>query len=112
MSDAQSEIPQAQQQVQVEIDDSKAVALYANFCRSIGTPEELVLDFALNVQPPMGTTTQRIAVTQRIIMNYYSAKRMLQALAIAIQRHEQAFGVLEIDVNRRLRPGFMAQPQG
>ena len=46
-------------------------------------------------------------------MNYYSAKRMLQALAVTIQRHEQAFGVLEIDVDRRLRPGFMSQqPQG
>jgi hypothetical protein len=106
--DAQTENPQAQQPVQVEFDDSKAVTLYANFCRSIGTPEELVLDFGLNLSP-VGVPTQAITVSQRIIMNYFSAKRMLQALAMTIQRHEQAFGILEIDVNRRIRPGFMAQ---
>jgi hypothetical protein len=113
VSDVQPESAQAQQQVPVEFDDSKAVPLYANFCRSIGTPEELVLDFGLSLQTPVGVPTHPIAITQRIIMNYYSAKRMLQALAVTIQRHEQAFGVLEIDVGRRLRPGFMSQqPQG
>jgi hypothetical protein len=113
VTDVQPESAQAQQQVPVEFDDSKAVPLYANFCRSIGTPEELVLDFGLSLQTPVGVPTHPIAITQRIIMNYYSAKRMLQALAVTIQRHEQAFGVLEIDVGRRLRPGFMSQqPQG
>ncbi len=112
MPDAQPENPQAQQQVQVEFDNSKAVTLYANFCRSIGTPEELILNFGLNLSP-VGVPAQAITVSQRIIMNYYSAKRMLQALAMTIQRHEQAFGVLEVNVNRRIRPGFMSQqPQG
>ena len=41
----------APQCVQVEIDDSKAMALYANFCRVTGTPEELIIDFGLNPQP-------------------------------------------------------------
>ncbi len=36
-----------QQRVQVEIDDSKVMALYANFCRVTGTPEELIIDFGL-----------------------------------------------------------------
>ena len=113
MSEAQPESQQAaQQQVQVEFDDSKALALYANFCRVIGTPEELIIDFGLNPQSPFGVPTQAITVSQRIILNYYSAKRMLQALAMTIQRHEQMFGVLETDVNRRVRPGVMGQPQG
>ena len=30
------------QRPQIHIDDSKAVALYANFCRVMGTPEELI----------------------------------------------------------------------
>ena len=113
MSEAQPESQQAaQQQVQVEFDDSKALALYANFCRVIGTPEELIIDFGLNPQSPFGVPAQAITVSQRIILNYYSAKRMLQALAMTIQRHEQMFGVLETDVNRRVRPGVMGQPQG
>lgn len=94
--------PAARQQIQ--IDDSKALALYANFCRVTGTPEELIIDFGLNPQP-FGVPTEPIPVTQRIITNFYTAKRMLAALQISLQRHEQVFGVLETDVQKRVRPG-------
>src|SRR5271157_899100 len=99
---------QAQQRVQVEIDDTKALALYANFCRVTGTPEELIIDFGLNPQP-FGVPTQPIAITQRIITNFFTAKRMLHALQLTVQRHEQTFGVLETDVQKRVRPGFSGQ---
>jgi hypothetical protein len=100
---------QAQQRVQVEIDDTKALALYANFCRVTGTPEELIIDFGLNPQP-FGVPTAPIAISQRIITNFYTAKRMLQALYQTIERHEQWFGVLETDVQKRVRPGVMQAP--
>jgi len=93
-----------QQRVQVEIDDSKAAANYANFCRVTGTPEELIIDFGLNPQP-FGIPTQPIPVNQRIITNFFTAKRMLHALQLTIQRHEATFGVLETDVQKRVRPG-------
>jgi hypothetical protein len=92
------------QRVQLDIDDSKTVALYANFCRVTGTPEELIIDFGLNPQP-FGPPTHPIAVTQRIITNFYTAKRMLHALHLTIQRHEATFGVLETDVQKRVRAG-------
>lgn len=92
----------APQRVQVEIDDSKVLALYANFCRVTGTPEELIIDFGLNPQP-FGVPTHPIPVTQRIITNFYTAKRMLHALSLTIQRHEATFGVLETDVQKRVR---------
>jgi hypothetical protein len=95
--------------VQVEIDDKSAVANYANFCRVTGTPEELIIDFGLNPQP-IGVPTQPIPITQRIITNFYTAKRMLHALTLTVQRHEATFGVLEIDVQKRVRPGLMAGP--
>lgn len=98
--------PAAQQRTQIEIDDSKALALYANFCRVTGTPEELIIDFGLNPQP-FGVPTQPIGISQRIITNFFTAKRMLHALQLTIQRHEQTFGVLETDVQKRVRPGFM-----
>ena len=63
--------------VQLEIDDSKVWPLYANFCRVTGTPEELIIDFGLNPQP-VGVPTHPIPVTQRIITNFYTAKRMLR----------------------------------
>ncbi len=99
-----------QQRVQVEIDDSKAMALYANFCRVTGTPEELIIDFGLNPQP-FGMPTHPIPVTQRIITNFYTAKRMLHALQLTIQRHEATFGVLETDVQKRVRQAPPGQQQ-
>ena len=63
---------------QVQIDDTKALASYANFCRVTGTPEELIIDFGLNPQP-FGIPTQPIPITQRLITNFYTAKRMLHA---------------------------------
>ncbi len=101
----------AGQRVQVEIDDSKVMALYANFCRVTGTPEELIIDFGLNPQP-FGVPTHPIPVTQRIITNFYTAKRMLHALGLTIQRHEATFGVLETDVQKRVRPGVGGQARG
>ena len=98
----------APQRVQVEIDDSKVLALYANFCRVTGTPEELIIDFGLNPQP-FGVPTHPIPVTQRIITNFYTAKRMLHALQLTIQRHEATFGVLETDVQKRVRAGAPGQ---
>ena len=42
--------PQASQQVTVQVKDEDAIALYANFCRVTGSPEELIVDFGLNPQ--------------------------------------------------------------
>lgn len=92
---------QAKQQ-SIPIDDSKILASYANFCRVTGTPEELIIDFGLNPQP-FGVPTEPIPVTQRIVTNFYTAKRMLHALQMTIQRHEAVFGVLETDVQKRMR---------
>jgi hypothetical protein len=97
----------AQEQMQrarVEVNDKDAVCLYANFCRVTGTPEELILDFGLNAQP-FGVPTEPVEVKQRIVTNYFTAKRMLQALHLSVQRHEQAFGVLETDVQKRVVGG-------
>jgi hypothetical protein len=95
--------PAAQQRVQIEIDDSKVAALYANFCRVTGTPEELIIDFGLNPQPMVGTPTHPLPVQQRMVTNYFTAKRLLHALNLTIQRHEAMFGVLETDVQKRVR---------
>ncbi len=97
---------QQQQGQRVEVDDSTATCSYANFCRVTGTPEELIIDFGLNSQP-FGVPTEPVKITQRVVTNYYTAKRMLHALHLSVQRHEQAFGVLETDVQKRV----VAQPK-
>ena len=93
---------QAQQPVQVQVNDDTAVATYANFCRVTGSPEELIVDFGLNPQP-IGVPKDPIQVKQRIIVNYYTAKRLLAALQMSVQRHEAVFGVLETDIQKRLK---------
>jgi hypothetical protein len=93
----------AQQAPAIKVDDSKVHACYANFCRVTGTPEELIIDFALNPQP-VGVPTDPIVINQRLVTNFYTAKRLLSALAMTIQRHEAAFGVLETNIQKRITP--------
>ncbi len=95
--------PQQQQSFQVDVDDSHVTAAYANFCRVTGSPEELIIDFGLNPQP-VGVPKNPITVSQRVIVNYYTAKRLLHALSLSVQRHEAVFGVLETDIQKRLKP--------
>ncbi len=102
VSESAPEPQAAQQPVQVEVDDSEALACYANFCRITGTPEELIIDFGLNPQP-FGVPTEPIVVSQRIITNLYTAKRLLHVLQLTVQRHEATFGALETDVEKRAR---------
>ena len=92
---------------QIEVNDSRCMATYANFCRVTGTPEELIVDFGLNKQvgPEMA---EPIEIAQRLIVNFYTAKRLLAALHMAVQRHEAAFGVLETDVQKRVVGGRRA----
>jgi len=86
----------------IEVNEAEAISTYANFCRVTGTPEELIIDFGLNSQP-MGTPNKPLKINQRIILNFFTAKRLLGALQVALQRHEGAFGVLEVDVNKRVK---------
>lgn len=86
----------------IEIDASQAAPSYANFCRVTGTPEEVILDFGLNPNP-VGVPAKAIQIDQRIVMNFYTAKRLLSALELTIKRHEETFGELELDVQKRVK---------
>src|SRR5438552_13789843 len=98
---------QPQPAPQFAVDITALSAAYANFCRVTGTPEELVLDFGLNTQMTP-VPTEPVKLTHRLVMNYFTAKRLLGALHMAVQQHENAYGVLETDIQKRMRPG--AQP--
>ena len=97
----------AQQQVELQVTDDEVVCSYSNFCRVTGSPEELIIDFGLN---PNGFRIPRnpINIKQRIVVNYYTAKRLLAALSMSVQNHERVFGVLETDVNKRVTPQVAA----
>lgn len=99
---SQARAPQQQQPMQVQVKDDDVLACYANFCRVTGSPEELIVDFGLNPQP-VGMPKDPIHVKQRVVMNFFTAKRLLAALQMSVQRHEAVFGVLETDIQKRLR---------
>lgn len=105
MSEEKVEGAQPQQvTTEVFVDDSGTVPSYSNFCRVTATPEEVILDFGLNPQP-FATGRQDVKANQRIVMNFYTAKRLLTALGMTIQRHEGTFGSIELDVRRRAGGG-------
>ncbi len=91
----------AAQPNEVAVDDSGTSPIYVNFCRVTATPEEVILDFGLNPQP-FATGKQEVRASQRIVMNFFTAKRVLMALGMTVQRQEQTFGAIELDVNRRV----------
>jgi Protein of unknown function (DUF3467) len=93
-----------QAQPEVVVDDSATVPSYSNFCRVTATPEEVIMDFGLNPQP-FAAGRQDVKANQRIVMNFYTAKRLLSAMGMTIQRHEGAFGSIELDVRRRAGSG-------
>jgi hypothetical protein len=96
--------PAQQQAPQFTVDATGLLSTYTNWYRVTGTPEELVIDFGLN--PQMGQQpTEPIKLSTRLVMNFYTAKRLLNALQFAVQRHESFFGVVEVDVQKRVR-GF------
>lgn len=91
---------QAPQASETIVDDTATLPTYANFCRVTATPEEVLLDFGLTSQP-FGAGRQDVKANQRVVMNFFTAKRLLSAIGMTIQRHEQTFGAIELDVSRR-----------
>jgi len=107
MSEPENPTPQ-QMTTEVVVDDSGTVPSYSNFCRVTATPEEVILDFGLNPQP-FAQGRQDVKANQRLVMNFYTAKRLLTALGMTIQRHEGTFGSIELDVRRRAHVPQQAQ---
>lgn len=84
-----------------QIDDSRVQALYANFFRVTNTAEELVVDFGLNAATAESQNVP-VVLSQRLVLNHYTAKRLFQALGLTLERHEKAFGVIETNVQKRV----------
>ena len=101
--------PQQAPQQQFMTDASAITTIYTNSCRCSVTPEELVLDFGLNTQM-QPTPNEPVKLTHRIVMNFFTAKRLLGLLANVVQQHENTFGALELDFQRRMRGGRPVMP--
>ena len=104
MADLVKKEPPTQQEQanQIPTDYSSLSTVYTNFCRVNVTPEELVLDFGLNPQVSP-TQTEPVKLTHRVVMNFFTAKRLLLALNNVVVQHENAYGALELDFQKRVR---------
>jgi hypothetical protein len=94
-------------------DTSAVTTIYTNAIRCSPVPEEVILDFGLNTSENP-SPTEPIKLTHRVVMNYYTAKRLMLLLMGVVQRHEGMFGVLEVDVAKRIRgvrPGLPQPPK-
>jgi len=98
-----------QRQIQLRLDESDMQTTYANAFRTNGTAEEVLLDFGLNLAAPPaqpeGQPQILFQIKQRVVLNYYSAKRLAITLSQLIRRHEDQFGELELDVAKRRKDG-------
>jgi hypothetical protein len=101
----QAEQQTGQRQIQIRLSESDLQTAYANVFSTKARPEEMIIDFGLSMENPAGNQPNQPQVVfhlkQRVVMNYFSAKRLAIALSQAIRRHEEQFGEIELDVNKR-----------
>ena len=92
-----------QQQMQLLIDDREMRVIYVNatmFQQSAG--DEVIIDVGHNLlrgNPQGGNPQMVLKLSDRLIMSYPSAKRLMNSLVQLIKRHEQQFG--EINIGQR-----------
>jgi hypothetical protein len=93
------------QQVQVQVDVSKMAAVYTNFFRLSlsSSTEEILMDVGLHTGIMIPGGMEPIQLTHRLVMNPFVAKRLIESLRQIVSRHEQAFGAMEVDPQKRLR---------
>jgi hypothetical protein len=74
-------------------DDANMANSYANVCNVIGTREEIALYFGMSV-PPAGDGDLGVALSQRVLMSPFAAKRLAALLSNIISQYESRWGSL------------------
>jgi Protein of unknown function (DUF3467) len=77
-------------------DDSKMRTSYANVCNVLGTREEIMLLFGANQAWHGGQKQVTVALSDRIVLNPYAAKRLQQLLAQGLKEYETRYGELKL----------------
>ena len=105
---------QAQQQtgkqVRLRVDQSNMGLTYANAFKTNATSEEVIVDLGLNIvvpnpQGPGADVAGEILfqVNNRLILNYYTAKRLALSLGQLVRGYEEKFGELKLNVADRIQ---------
>lgn len=101
----QAQAQTGKRQVRLHVDERNMQSSYANAFRTHGSADEVILDFGLNLPNPAAPSPEQpemvFQVSQRVIMNLFSAKRLAITLGQVIRRHEEQFGELKLNLADR-----------
>ncbi len=89
---------QGQQQVQLRINENNMRTTYSNTIRTSTTPDEVVMDFGVNMPAPSQDSQPTLVfdVTSRVVMNWRGAKRLAISLGQIIRQFEAANGEIPL----------------
>lgn len=83
----------------LHVDERKMQTMYGNAFRTYATPEEVMLDFGVAEFHGPAAAGEPVDVNvqakRRLVMTYYSAKRLALLLAKAIHEYEKRFGTVD-----------------
>jgi Protein of unknown function (DUF3467) len=99
---------QTGKQVRLRVDHTGMGTTYANAFKTNATSEEVIVDLGLNmvVPNPQGADAEiagdiLFQVNNRLILNYYTAKRLALSLGQLVRGYEEKFGELKLNVADR-----------
>lgn len=97
------------QQVRLNVNADKMQTIYANAFQTHSTPEEVLVSFGINQTLPSKeegvSATMTLELNNRVILNHFTAKRLAMSLLQTVREYEERFGVIELDVSKRLKAG-------
>ena len=86
-----------------QIDATNLKTSYANVCRIAQTPNEVIVDFGMNLNFFGQIIDEPLKLENRVIMSHDAAKRLCIHLTQTIQAYEAKYGPIELDVTKRLK---------
>jgi hypothetical protein len=81
---------------QIKWDDAYATTNYANVCNVLGTREEIMLLFGSKHAWDADLKEVTVKLSNRIVLNPYAAKRLMELLEIGIKEYESRYGELKL----------------
>ena len=104
----QAEQQTGNKKVRLRVNQSDMESTYANSFRPVASTEELMLDFGINQTYPVTDSKKGGAqaeivfnVSSRVIINYYTAKRLAIALGQVVNNYEKDFGEIQLNAAER-----------
>lgn len=111
--DAQARQQTGQQKVRLHINEAEIKTSYTNAFRTNCSAEEVIIDFGMNMVVPNPDAQQKgdgstqpageitFHVNDRVVMNYFTAKRLAMLLGQIVRQYEQRFGDLNLNAADR-----------